>query len=101
MKVYLSDNRTIFIDYFYEPQADVQFGKGLTTCQIGDSPDFIKKNKLPISVGTAECSSKDQFCKKTGREVAMSKALLSGPFTKAQRKEVWEAYRNQCKTPRW
>jgi len=45
-------------------------------------------------VGVAEVSPKDQFCKETGRKVSLTKALNISNFSREDRKQIWETYRN-------
>jgi len=62
-----------------------------------DSPDhngetlcFVYLGGGEPYVGWAHCSKQDQFCKETGRKVALARAVK--PLDKATRKRVWEAY---------
>ncbi|MFW6225963.1 MAG: hypothetical protein ACOC3V_03315 [bacterium] len=43
----------------------------------------------------------DHYCKDRGRKESMKKALKKTEFSKAQRAEIWEAYRRMTKEPRW
>ena len=67
----------------------------ITTCSLAV--------KGVIYHGLAKCSNNDNFCRNTGRKVALTKALeaASDALTKRQRKNVWEAYRTMTQIPRW
>ena len=50
-----------------------------------------------VAEGVTFCSLKDNFCKATGRRIALTRALekmrMKVPYmTKAERRKVWEAY---------
>jgi len=40
--------------------------------------------------GASYCSIKDQFCKETGRKLALTKAIKS--FPKDERRQIWDQY---------
>jgi hypothetical protein len=69
-------------------------GKTTTVCTIAKGNSY--------AIGTANRSSKDSFEKNTGRKISLANAMDQMPtLSKKQRKNVWEAYRNMTKTPRW
>lgn len=41
-----------------------------------------QKGNSKLAVGIAECSKRDQFCKRTGKEKAIGRANSSTPFAK-------------------
>ena len=47
------------------------------------------------SIGITVCSKKDNFCKDTGRKIALTRALSTYP--RKFRREVWQAYHNRKK----
>ena len=69
--------------------------EGITTCIV------LVKNK--VFQGISRCSNGDNYCRNTGRKVAMSKAMskTSKTITKIQRRNVWNAYRDMTLKPRW
>lgn len=62
---------------------------------------FAVKNK--IFQGVAKCSNGDSYCRDEGRKTAMTYAMnkTKDVLTKRQRKNVWDAYRDMTKIPRW
>ena len=44
-----------------------------------------------VGQGVAKCSKKDNFCKATGRKIALARAIKEN-FTKEGRKIFWDAY---------
>jgi len=62
-----------------------------TECKIlvdngGEVPAFS-------GIGYSRCHPKDNFCKETGRQLSLKKALEDAEFSKEDRKTVWENYR--------
>ena len=47
---------------------------------------------IRVSQGVAECHPNDQFCKATGRKVALAKALQNWTEDRWTRKLVWDKY---------
>lgn len=45
-----------------------------------------------LAEGQAYCSSRDAFCRKTGRKHALSRALLTSDFPKPVRRQIWRTY---------
>ncbi len=45
-----------------------------------------------IAVGSSICSKTDNFNKRTGRKIALSRAIKSADLPKNFRKEIWDAY---------
>lgn len=43
-------------------------------------------------IGMAWCSQSDQFCRRTGRKVALARAMKEAGWDKATRREVWDKY---------
>lgn len=46
-----------------------------------------------LSRGMALCSEADEFVKEKGRRIALARALRVAGFSRAQRAQVWAAYR--------
>jgi hypothetical protein len=44
--------------------------------------------------GVAKCCARDQFTKRTGRKIALERAIR--PMPRDIRKEIWQAYWRQC-----
>jgi len=59
--------------------------------------------KNRIFQGISKCSEEDHYCKNTGRKIALTKAMTKtkDALTKKQRQNVWNAYRDMTKVPRW
>lgn len=51
-------------------QSNMDLFNGLTVCEIVDGEEIVAR-------GFAFCSSKDQFCRKTGRMISLGRALKS------------------------
>lgn len=71
-----------------------QNGKYISTIAYLQSAklDSPANDFFVIGMGIAYCSSKDQFCKETGRKLALQR-LLSEVFQgRDKRKLVWQAY---------
>lgn len=47
-----------------------------------------------LARGTARCSPRDNFCKETGRKVALADALKKSDLKKADREIVWKWYKD-------
>ena len=63
--------------------------------EIDDWPDTVCTIEVSWrvpSVGKAHVHWKDQFCKDTGRKIALSRALGNIFFSKEQKKLFWKAY---------
>lgn len=59
-----------------------------TRCQL-----FDKDCKM-VAEGYSLCSHKDQFNKKTGKKLALRRALENAQFTREQRYEIWKTVRD-------
>lgn len=60
----------------------------LQSAKLGSSTrDF-----LVVGSGVAYCSSRDQFCKETGRKLALSRTLLDIFQDRSIRRLAWQAY---------
>ncbi len=56
-----------------------------------------------VSFGLAQCHTGDNYCKETGRKIALTRALASAGFSKPLRTQVWKAYfarKEQANDPR-
>ncbi len=81
-------------------------GKRVTKLSVHDEPLIrhteckiltpIEGKEMPgfVSIGYAKCHPKDNFNKETGRQLSLKKALEDGDFSKEERTEFWNAYRN-------
>ena len=67
---------------FEYPDEPYPAGK-ITICHINDMVHFA---------GIALCNPKDQFCKATGRKIALSHALKSIGLDKPARRQFWAEY---------
>lgn len=54
---------------------------------------FLYRDWALISSGMATCAPSDNFCKSTGRRIAMTRALKS--FPREERRAIWTTYLNQ------
>lgn len=61
----------------------------------------VKLNGQPQMTSTAFCSQKDNFCKSTGRKLALSRAIKIAKenriINKDTSKKIWDEYRRNCK----
>jgi len=61
----------------------------------------VKLNGQPQMTSTAFCSQKDNFCKSTGRKIALSRAIKMAKehriIDKNTSKIIWDEYRRNCK----
>ena len=65
-----------------------RFGiSGSTICFI-----TVSENHPEVAVGAALCSSKDNFCRATGRKISLGRALLKAFPNKEDRRYIWEQY---------
>lgn len=51
---------------------------------------FLSADRRLLGFGTANCSTSDQFCRATGRKLALTRAVADLP--KHVRKAIWEGY---------
>lgn len=65
----------------------------VTTCTITREGSNIHYT------GKAIPSGKDNFCRDTGRKIALKRAVQSLP--KKDRSAIWGDYRNSTEVPRW
>jgi hypothetical protein len=61
----------------------------------------IINNENTFFYGKAICSDNDHFSRDKGRKLSLARALKNSNISKEERKEIWEAYRNLTKKPRW
>jgi hypothetical protein len=62
---------------------------------------LIQKSDFSVYVSFAETSPMDHFSRDIGRKLSLARALKNANLSKEERKEIWEAYRNLTKKPRW
>lgn len=55
-----------------------------TVCMVVDPADHA------LAHGEAICAEGDNFCKNTGRKIALSRAIRN--YDKPTRKKIWDAY---------
>lgn len=53
---------------------------------------FIHSGEKLVATGYASCSDKDNFDRKVGRKLSMSRALLHAHLSKEERKFIWGEY---------
>lgn len=59
----------------------------------GDTYCKIRIEDFVTAMGSAECSFNDNFCRNTGRKIALSRALIKlFPDDRDKRKLFWDAY---------
>jgi len=63
-----------------------------TECKILEKHDD-REDLVFSSIGYARCHPDDNFCKETGRQLSLKKALEDGQFTKESRKQFWDVYK--------
>jgi len=64
--------------------------KGCTTCRLTD----MNNNTV---IGESRCSLKDNFSKKTGRKIALERAMSHLNLSKDERTTIWREYFKQVK----
>lgn len=88
MKVLLGGAEYKIVFGYLEGSEDYAGNHRRVTCQLVEQPD----GKV-IMHGKAECHPKDNFCKETGRKLALARAIAG--FNKAERTAVWAVYRGR------
>jgi hypothetical protein len=94
------DGKEMFVDFYHEQHNNPfpydehgqKENRGSTICEISE-----RGFKEPLFVGKSVCSSRDRFCKETGRKVALTRAIASLP--RETRKQIWEDYFNRLPKP--
>jgi len=81
------------IEVLFNHTTDKELGK--CTCVT------LRFNDRDAVSGFAVCSYKDNFCKATGRKIALARAIdaakIRGTIDKSVSKKIWETYRKNCK----
>jgi hypothetical protein len=62
-----------------------------TICRIAYIGDDGRPEK-PFAMATVVCSLKDNFCRATGRVLALTRALSKSFFGRGDRAAIWDAY---------
>lgn len=62
-----------------------------TTCTIAYLGEDGRPGQ-PVATATVVCSPQDNFCKETGRKLALTRALRRSFFMRADRVAIWAAY---------
>jgi hypothetical protein len=71
-----------------------------TECTVHELPCSEKArpcNTDPSSTGVAKCAATDNFCRATGRIIALTRALQ--PLPRSLRAQLWASYFSQNKIP--
>ena len=79
-----------YVDFYYDRDKDNKL-TGITYCCISDGT-------ILIAVAAASCYYKDQFNKKLGRKIALTKGLAS--LSKENRAAIWKDYINKGLLPK-
>lgn len=66
-------------------------GGGATLCVLLEEGEDGGAIKAP-RVGEAHCHVADPFVKRTGRRIALTRALAAAELTREERREVWTQY---------
>lgn len=79
----------IKFDFFYQ-----KLEKGFIRTSV-----FIidKTENKVIYTGWSDCNPRDNFCKSTGRRIAIKRALAD-EFNYARKQMIWKKYFEKCKT---
>lgn len=73
-------------------------GNKITLAKVYEVDDGTgQANPFAAAEGQTLCSFKDQFCKETGRKLALTRLLKAWGLGKEAREKVWEQYRNRGK----
>jgi len=85
MKVKLN-GQDVFIDFLHRRwDNNAEDSRGQTICEITE-----KGTKNVLFSGSSLCSSRDNFCKETGRKIALARAIRDLP--RDVRQLVWADY---------
>jgi hypothetical protein len=67
---------------------------GVTVCNV-------KKGGNSAGGAISRVHPNDNYCKDTGRRVSLARWMKCAHLNKAERAEIWEAYRNMKSGGRW
>jgi len=79
-------------------RVNFRYERGLTQCiveRVKAGGQFKTARDLELS-GAASCDKRDNFCKETGRKIALARAVETMP--RSERQIVWEGYRARKKS---
>ena len=87
------DGLPVRVTWRYEPYMQDYNWYRATTCFIEvENTSETGATYYDVFSGETRNIYPDNFCKATGRKVALTKALKTSGFSKAQRKAIWDAY---------
>jgi hypothetical protein len=76
----------------------------VTSCTIHTGPCVLRNIQprycINGTTGIAKCSKRDQFVKRAGAKLALSKALRLTTLDKKARKALWDAYWARTRRPK-
>jgi len=88
-----------------EPNEVQSWVKDINLCEGRVIPNLINSRRSTIArifsdkrlvrLGASICNPEDNFCRATGRKLALTKALC--PFSKELRSAIWAEYHKRCK----
>ena len=98
MIVKVDENSTYKVD-FERVREEVRKKRRVTLCKLYFDTGLEQPRKWDlIGIEKTKCSRKDNFCKETGRKIALTRILANwfpGPSHKEIRFKFWEAYFNR------
>ena len=80
MPTFTIDGRVFSVGFDYLGRYD---GQRLTFA-------VIKVNGEPFAASSARVSARDTFVRRTGRRIALARALQHGGFSREQRRSIWQ-----------
>ena len=67
-------------------------------CLIGPADEWVEDHEIStVPRGVALCHWKDNFCRVTGRKIALQRALQQAGLSREERGKVWDEYRRTHK----
>jgi hypothetical protein len=97
IRVDLGDGKYLGIFFVHNEAPKKTGARSSSICALAvNPPDRLKGydpfNTEGTTVGISTSSASDQFCRRTGRKIALSRALANSDLDKHARYLVWQAY---------
>ena len=92
MHLKTNENELEYRVHFFHTMRD---GRRLTICSIHHGPCRTAKRPCDTpftTLGYANCSPRDNFSRRTGRKLALGRAMITHGISKPVRTELWQDY---------